>query len=264
MNKVSRLLSWTAAALLSSSVAYAADLPAPVFVDEPELPKAEIGGGWYLRGDIGYKIYEDPKAKFSYIQFENEKLDRTGVVGVGVGYRVNDYFRTDVTLDYEWEADFRANAECILPSGCPSGDSDEFATIDVWTILWNAYADLGTYNGLTPYVGAGIGASSVTARNVSAINADGRRVKYPNGHWWNFSWALMAGAAYDISDNWKLDANYRYLNIGAVKTKTFSSSGAASGIKYDDLAAHEVRVGLRYEFGGSSYDGYDEPIVAKY
>ncbi|KZL20852.1 putative adhesin RP828 precursor [Pseudovibrio axinellae] len=264
MKYFSKLLSLTAAALVSSTVAYAADLPAPVFVEEPELPEIEIGGGWYLRGDIGYKVYRDPKTKFSHIKFNDEELDPTGVVGVGVGFRMNDYIRTDVTVDYEWDSDFRGRVDCI--GACSGGveASDEFATLDVWTILWNVYADLGHYNGFTPYVGAGIGASSLNVKNVRAINPDGTRVDYPKGHWWNFSWALMAGTSYEINSNWNIDAGYRYLNIGAVKTKSFASNGTVSGIKYDNLAAHEVRVGLRYEFGGSSNQRYDAPIVTKY
>ncbi len=263
MKYFNKSLTFATAALVSSGVAYAADLPAPVFGEEPELPQVEIGGGWYLRGDIGYKIYQKPRAKFSHIKFHDEELEPTGVVGVGVGYRVNELIRTDATLDYEWDADFTANAECI--GACSSyNNSDEFATLDVWTVLWNVYADLGYYNGFTPYVGAGVGASYVNAKDVGAINSDGTRVRYPKGHWWNFSWALMAGTSYEIDGNWKIDAGYRYLNIGAVKTKSFASNGTVSGIKYDDLAAHEVRVGLRYEFGGSSEVGYDQPIVAKY
>ena len=264
MKYFSNLLSLTAAVLVSSGAAYAADLPAPIFVEEPELPHVEMSGGWYLRGDIGYKIYQNPKARFSHIEFNDEELEPTGVVGVGVGYRVNDFVRTDVTLDYEWDADFTAKADCIGPCGGISDPSDEFATLDVWTVLWNAYADLGYYNGFTPYVGAGIGASYVNVKSVRAINANGTRVKYPKGQWWNFSWALMAGTSYEIDEHWKVDAGYRYLNIGAVETRSFASNGKFSGIKYDELAAHEVRVGLRYEFGGSSGGGYDAPVLTKY
>lgn len=264
MKYFSNLLSFTAAVMVSTSVAYAADLPAPIFVEEPELPQVQIGGGWYLRGDIGYKVYRDPKVSFASVDFKNEELDPTGVVGVGIGYRVNDYLRTDLTLDYEWNSDFRGTADCIDVSCTGIAYSNEFATLDVWTVLWNIYADLGYYNGFTPYVGAGVGASYVSVKNVNAIHANGRRVKYPSGNKWNFSWALMAGAAYEIDENWTVDAGYRYLNIGEVQTKSFASNGEVTGIKYENLAAHEVRVGLRYEFGGSSNGGYDEPFVTKY
>ncbi len=265
MKYFSNLLSVTVAALVSSTVAYAADLPAPVFVEEPELPPVEVSGGWYLRGDLGYKVYRKPETSFAHIDFKNEKLDATGVVGIGVGYRVNDFIRTDVTLDYEWESDFTGKADCIGTT-CTSGlgISDEFASVDVWTVLWNVYADLGYYNGFTPYVGAGIGASYVSVDDVWAVNADGRRVEMPSGDTWNFSWALMAGTSYEIDQNWKIDAGYRYLNIGKVKTNLFASNSVVEPIKYEKLAAHEVRVGLRYEFGGSYDRSYDDPIVTKY
>ncbi len=268
MKYFSNLLSVTVAALVSSTVAYAADLPAPVFVEEPELPPVEVSGGWYLRGDLGYKVYRKPKVHFPDRDFTNEKLDNTGIVGIGVGYRVNDMFRTDVTLDYEWDSDFSGNVKCMDNCNLVTNPSYETATVDVWTVLWNAYADLGYYNGFTPYVGAGIGASHIRVKDVEYLNpkTDGTFVKgkYPGGSDWSLSWALMAGVGYEIDQNWKIDAGYRYLHIGEVATAKIDSGGHVASIKYEDLAAHEVRVGLRYEFGGSYDRGYDDPIVTKY
>ncbi|MES0871848.1 outer membrane protein [Pseudovibrio sp. SCP19] len=263
MKYFSNLLSLTAAALVTSSVAYAADLPAPVFVEEPELPQVEIGGGWYLRGDIGYKVYRDPKAYTQELSLKGERIDNTGIIGVGVGYRFNDFIRTDLTVDYEWEADFEGKSLCHTT--CPGNYNTEVAGLDVWTFLWNVYADLGYYNGFTPYVGAGIGASYVRLHNVESFNKNGTNPQIPADDNWNFSWALMAGTSYEIDENWKIDAGYRYLHIGEVETKKFDRGGGnIISVKYEDLAAHEVRVGLRYEFGGGTEGGYDEPIVTKY
>ncbi|SDR32949.1 outer membrane protein [Pseudovibrio sp. Tun.PSC04-5.I4] len=261
MKYFSNLLSFTAAVMVSTSVAYAADLPAPVFVEEPELPQVQIGGGWYLRGDIGYKVYRDPKVFTQELSLYDEKLDGTGVVGAGVGYRFNDFIRTDLTVDYEWDSDFFGKSAC----GGACSYAIQRSKIDVWTILFNAYADLGNYNGFMPYLGAGVGVSYVNVHGGNFANPSTGHGKYPGGNKWNLSWALMAGVGYDINENWKIDAGYRYLDIGEVETKKFDRGGGKMvSVKYEDLAAHEVRVGLRYEFGGSSYGGYDEPIMTKY
>ncbi|WP_028481116.1 outer membrane protein [Pseudovibrio exalbescens] len=262
MKSIVRVVSFACAAAAASAV-WAADLPEPVIEHVPVVPEAS-NSGWYLRGDIGYKVYTQPDAGFAHVGFYDEDMDPTGVVGVGAGYRFNDYLRTDVTLDYEWDSDFYANAACISSCVGSSAASDEYATLDVWTVLWNVYADLGQYNGFSPYVGAGIGASYVNVDSVKAINDGGARVAYPGGSNWNFSWALMAGVGYSISPHWHIDAGYRYLNIGDAKTKKFTDAGATDSIEYRDLSAHEFRVGMRYEFGPSYADYTPGPVVSKY
>ena len=57
----------------------------------------EFGSGWYLRGDIGYKVYGSPNAHFDVAGYGNmidTNLSDTGVAGVGFGYEWNEWFRT--------------------------------------------------------------------------------------------------------------------------------------------------------------------------
>ncbi len=267
MGSSRKILSLAGAAIMVASAATAADMPAPVIEHIPQVPVAT--GGWYLRGDIGYKIYQDPKISYGSLDFERESLDDTGVVGVGVGYRFNDHFRTDLTLDYEWPAKIRGYAPCFAPCGFEY--STETAKIDVWTVLLNGYIDIGTWNGFTPYVGAGIGGSYVNVRDVRFVNPDGSSGSYPGDGKWNFSWALMAGASYAFTPNLAIDAGYRYLSIGEGQTKTFTTGGQTARIKYEDLAAHEFRVGVRYTFNSAAPVYADapiyvpqEPIITKY
>lgn len=153
------------------------------------------------------------------------------------------------------------------------------ATLNRTSILANAYLDLGHFWGFTPYVGGGLGVSynqtqasmnyyrtsdgALWAPDLTLpegqvpiwINADGTRwpiqVPFAPTNWnrtaqkksWGFAWNLMAGAAYDISDNLKIDVGYRYLNAGS-----YTSMPALywnRGTVTQDITAHEVRVGLR-------------------
>ena len=59
----------------------------------------------------------------------------------------------------------------------------------------------------------------------------------------------MAGAGYSIAPNITLDAGYRYVNFGDVTTG--SDSFGAMTLK--NLAAHEVRVGVRWSFDDALY-----------
>ncbi|WP_310618893.1 outer membrane protein [Flexibacterium corallicola] len=246
---------------LMHNSALAADLPETMSpLPTPVIEPAKVSG-WYLRGDVGYKIYKAPRASFGQRAFFKEEQDPTGFNGVGLGYRFNENFRTDITLDYEWPSRFSGEAECFLP--CVGGSSVETAKLDVWTVLWNAYAELGNFNGLTPYVGAGVGGSYVRSRGVRYVNADGNRGHYKGAGKWNLSWALMAGAGYELSPKWTLDAGYRYLNIGDGRTKKITA-GETARIEYKDLQAHEFRVGLRYSFNETSQNYASQPLVTTY
>src|SRR5262249_47397172 len=149
----------------------------------------------------------------------------TGVAGLGFGYQWNDWFRTDLTVDYEWPGTFHGRLHCPPPpgavgcTGAPVPEYyDEFADISAWTTLINAYFDLPMFadapTGLPPYVGAGLGAASLTTTNVHYISPGGSPGSWPGASTWNVAWSLTAGVSYAITKNLLLDLNWRYVNLG--------------------------------------------------
>jgi Opacity protein and related surface antigens len=230
---------------ISAPLAQAADMPIyePI-IETPDVIPLEAAGGWYLRGDIGYKIYDDPKVKFDHASLgsvSKVSLDDTWMIGVGAGYKMNDYFRADVTLDYEFQSDFKGTVTCV--TGCTGATAHAKTDLEVFTTLVNAYVDLGTYSGITPYVGGGIGAAylktgKITSDLGKAGNGDDQ---------WNFAWALTAGASYAFTDRLALDVNYRYLNLGEASLgKVTTPCLCEASAKTSTIDAHEIRVGLRY------------------
>lgn len=241
MSSLRKLFIVASFALALPSVASAADLPE--YIPEPYVAPQ---GGWYLRGDIGFKIYADPSARTDYRDigdFSNENMDNAAIIGGGIGYYFNDWFRSDLTVDYETKSGFEGRAPCLSSCGGAT-TTKETADIDAWTIMVNAYADLGTWQGFTPYVGAGIGASYLKASDIRYVNADGSTGSYGNHGEWNLAWALMAGAAYEISPNMMVDAGYQFRSLG--KAKSGGIDGTRNKIEYEDIYAHELRLGLRY------------------
>lgn len=247
----------------------AADMPVEYpTIEAPEPMAIPSVGGWYLRGDIGYKYYQAPKTELSnplygggqyttggHDQLVNESLGAAADFGIGVGYKFNEYFRTDLTLDYETPARFKGSLWCDYnTTSCNSSPNGgyydtERAKIAAYTALLNGYADLGTYNGFTPYVGAGVGASYLQTSSIRSSNygSDGSSIEGDGN--WNFAWALMAGVSYAVNQNLSVDLGYRYLNLGDAKTKGVTDSfGQTTGLKYNNIQAHEVRLGLRYQF----------------
>jgi opacity protein-like surface antigen len=236
----------TGAALSADMAEYLAAAPVPY----------EVSSNWYLRGDLGYKWYNAPDASFNFTGFGpmiDESLGDTGVVGFGFGHKWNEFFRTDVTLDYEWPGEFEGRLIC--PSPC-TGDPDpeysiERADITAYTGLINFYFDLplggeGAFGGFTPYIGAGLGTSYLVTDNVNFTNPNGTEGKWPGEGTWNFAWAAMVGGSWALNKNWLIDLNWRYVDLGNAKS---GSTGPAFGnqkIHYNNISANEIRLGFRY------------------
>ncbi|RXF75484.1 outer membrane protein [Hansschlegelia zhihuaiae] len=231
---------------LAPVAGYAADLPEPP-LREPTAP-VEFGSAWYLRGDVGYKVYRDPKARYDNPafagnqSFSKEKMGDAAVIGGGVGYKFNNWFRADVTADYETPSKFRGRLFC--PGACAGGTTQEKAKIDAVTIFANGYFDIATFNGFTPYVGGGVGAAYLDIDHYRS-NSVGNP-SYKGDSDWNFAWNVTAGVGFQVSDNLVLDANYRFVDLGQVKTKSIPAAGSSGKVKVDDIQAHEFRVGFRY------------------
>jgi opacity protein-like surface antigen len=235
-------------ALASAETAQAADWRGTY--DDPPVPY-ELGSGWYLRGDIGYKWYGRPDATLDvrgYGDMVGESIGDTGVAGIGVGYQVNDQVRADLTLDYEWPGKFTGRLICPAPcTGLPDPEySRQSADIEAWTSLVNLYFDVANGSPVTPYIGGGIGASYLVTDRIRYQNPNGTTGSWRGAGKWNFAWAAMVGAALAIDRNWSIDLNYRYVDLGSAKSGRTQPAYNDKPIVYDGINAQEVRLGFRY------------------
>jgi opacity protein-like surface antigen len=263
--------------------AVAADYEPPIVVDQPqeEVP-VEVGSGWYLRGDIGYNVTLDADDPFVYRTFDpttgiysgdnffaTADLDKQFTYSIGAGYNFTDWLRADATFDY-FTLNFNGTTVSALPcttnlfyadTTCRSVDDQEGYAL---SFLANGYVDLGTYVGLTPYVGAGLGVTYVNwdtlndstfcVAGVAACPGVTNQVAqtvHDGDDSWRFTYALMAGVAYDLDQDLKLDVGYRYRHIEGGDMFAFDPAtiqAGASGVQGKDpgFSSHEVRVGLRY------------------
>jgi len=207
------------AVMLSVVPALAADLPPP-----PPPPAAAEHSCFYLRGDIGLGIHEEPTITKGGTSATNPDLQDNFLVEVGAGCQVNKYFRADVTVGYRDASNMR---EVF---------NDLNGEISSYTVLANAYIDLVRWGNLTPYVGAGLGVAFHEMDNVSlpAGSSDGSSTE--------FAWALYAGLSYNISPSFTIDAGYRFIDLGSPE------SGGTSVFRMDDFESHDLRIGLRWYF----------------
>jgi len=276
-------LSLVAAALMASTaMVQAADLiPAPTHDLPPEVVPVAATTGWYIRGDIGYAS-ADYKDDTRFVQVDpiagptlngiisGSDLDSTFVLKGGIGYQVNDYFRVDGTVAYYGSLEANGSSRSIFSAPgpvqcnfaaigelCNFSDTQE---LDATVFLANAYVDLGTFNGFTPYVGAGIGGARVkydTLTNTqncvtpATCGVDGLTETHQGESDTRFAWALHAGASYDINCRLKADVGYSYTRIEEGNAFAYSDTQVAlgaSGVQgFDEgIEIHSGTFGLRY------------------
>jgi opacity protein-like surface antigen len=268
---------------LGASAAAAADLlPAPQPLPAPEL-KGTISSGVYLRGDVGVgfqtvgKYHQDDVTQFGGTFFG--KSDNAAFFGgVGIGYRFNNWLRFDVTGEYRGAGEIGVNDFVYNPFNNGFQSNTYKGNLTSLVTLFNGYIDLGTWNCLTPYIGAGIG---FTQNRITGLTDQGALVGDFTGATLNtagsgtntdLAWALMAGLGYEVNKNLTLEFGYRYLNLGDAQSGRLVNAftGQIQGpLKAKDIDSHDFRIGMRWNFGSPDCCGpqevaYQPPVVRKY
>ena len=309
-----------AAALFASAAAFilpasAADLDGQgVYTDDANFVKsAELGSGWYMRGDVSYNFNLSQERGFAYDPIVGLPSLRFGFgdsigYGVGIGKQLTSLIRADVTVDRTASSetvfsDFRSfsgtrrfeytdASDAVVTqtvsfdrNGAQIGNScfdalcqvaaanNSFAiggteTIDtsyaVFSVLANGYVDLATIAGITPYVGGGIGMArpAVNVQHVVTCSAnENEACGFPGGNFgevvrdyelindtyarWLPTYAVAAGATYDVSKNVKLDLGYRFQHIMNIDSVLDGANLTDTTLLDNKNSIHSLRLGVR-------------------
>jgi len=298
--------SWKALFVASGAVigmaglANAADLLPPAPAVEPAPPAAVEYSGWYLRGDVGLgintgnttmTIVPNPLIGLpadAFNSFYNPTISASGIFDIGVGYQFNNWLRFDVTGEYHGGSQFQVLEQVGIPS-----TSTQFAdwyrgSLSSYILMANGYVDIGTWYGMTPFVGAGVGWAQ---NHLDGMTDTGFAYVGPgstgsptggflnNGVTNNLAWALMAGLDFDVTQNLKLELGYRFLDIGQVKSgvsNCFNGTAANGGfsvancggsgflLKTNNETEQDVRIGLRWLLSDVPSYAPPSPIVTRY
>jgi opacity protein-like surface antigen len=268
-----------AAVTLMSSAAFAADMPsimpAPMNYGPPPV---QDFGGWYLRGDVGVttssaKLHDnlyDTLPGGSTITQNGEGFTGGTSWGLGVGYQFNNWFRADITGEYRTRVAFSGSDFFTFPGGSTLSDNYQ-GGYKSWVGLVNAYADLGTWWCLTPFVGVGIGAAHIQTTGIQDSGLTSAQISssyFANGaSTTNFAWAAHAGVAYKVTNNFTVELAYRYLDMGTAVHgfgSSFDGSNAGqSSFQYRDLISQDVRVGLRWNLDCCDYNPPPPPPLIR-
>jgi opacity protein-like surface antigen len=260
MARLNLLTATAVAAVLGIAGAQAADMP--VYYEQQAAPEF---GGWYIRGDVGashqrvdsiFNEQWDQDASIDTFEVLEKDFEASWFLGLGAGYKFNDYIRADITGEYRGPSDFYG-----LDRIGPITTINEYRTEKTeWTFLANVYWDITTWHSITPFIGAGVGASynridDLTDTNVASPGGGpfcpvSNGCADSNGDW-QFAWALHAGLAFAVTPNMSLELAYRYLHLGDGESGEIT--GASSNVfdnrlKFNDLSSHDIKVGVRYTF----------------
>ncbi len=244
------------------SVTFAADaLPPPPQIGVPVGLSAEFTG-YYLRGDIGTGGSRQAKGSSTFevsapggFRFEQSSVGDSAFGSLGLGYKMNNWMRFDVTGEYRASGGY--NAVTSYTEGCQSLTacySTYRANSSAGVLLANTYVDLGTWSGVTPFVGVGVGGSYNMVKGLSSESistADGAFGLARDTARWSLAWALTTGLSYAVSPNLQLEVGYRYLNRGASATGPIvcvNVSSADCNVETQKFksGSHDVRLGMRW------------------
>jgi len=213
-------------------------------------PMGQSRPTFYLRLDGLYGEHDDPvMVENGIYDLVSEELGGSWGIGGGAGMYFTPSLRGDVTVERRFEA-----AATGVLSNTASGIAGvrDFG-LESTLIMFNAYYDFDLRNRFTPYIGVGLGyVHHETTDGTVALSGGGSgTIAGASTH--DVAGALMAGVSVALLDRVKLDVGYRFLYMGETTTGELVANPRGGGRvtaddpTLEDLHAHEVKFGLRYD-----------------
>jgi outer membrane protein OmpA-like peptidoglycan-associated protein/opacity protein-like surface antigen len=210
-------------------------------------PALARDGAIYVGGDFGPMLIEDMDVNFtpgttagstgsSQIDFD-EGFDGSGFVGYDFGA-----FRIEAEIAYK-NADLEGlqTAGVIFPgAGVGSGTFRGDGEVSVLSGMVNGLLDFGDDDGLSGFVGGGVGLARVDlsagAFTNTAVAVDDNDTR--------FAWQVLAGVRQALTPNIDIHLKYRFFNVDDLQLTGFG--GRAVGT---DMRSHSLLGGITFNFG---------------
>lgn len=200
--------------LLISTAAFA-DSPAPAMNKRSTSKFSE----YYAKIELGGTKLQKVKISGST---DSEKFKVGFVGGIGGGYRFNEFFSTDLMLQYR-------HAKAKSSGSITSGKFRNYSAV------LNAYLDAHNDTIFTPYLMAGIG----VGHNKAEATITGNKAKASKT---TFIWNVGLGVNANVYEQIDLGLGYRYVNLGRSGSKTVANAN----YKFKEAKAHEILASLTY------------------
>ena len=171
--------------------------------------------GAYFSASAGIVSFDDVTSTDN--DFNDSSIDGDFSGEIGLGYKFNENVRGELSYSVTaGENKDRADSD--------TWDADWFETTSVFTSL---YYDFTNDSKFTPYVGAGLGTTTIH----TDINDDADQLR--------FGYQGKLGASYDMSNSFDLFAEGVYQS---------TAESSLSGDTVDGISSFSTRLGTRYKF----------------
>ena len=201
-------------------------------------------GAWYVGGEFGAMIVDDTAVDIGAVENAirlNHEYGYDG--GLFVGYDLGG-FRIEAEAAYK-KADLESYDTSIrlplepanFPTFRPAGGNTT-----ALSLMINGMLDFGDDEGISGFVGGGVGMARVKANNYrNFANA----TPFLDGHDSKLAWQIFAGLRQAVSDNVDVTVKYRFFNVDKVRLLAFN--GGESDLRF---RSHSLLGGLTFNFGG--------------
>lgn len=210
-------------------------------------------GGFYVKAEGGAtKLnamkFKDDNGKSLGIKY---KSTNSGIFGVGVGYYIMDNVRTELTLNFLTNPEFKGSSTRKLLKVERKVESK--VKENVKSLLLSGYVDLYDAGVVKFYAGAGVGMAQlqqkVTGSETTTINgkaetttSDPLSCKTAN----NFAYQLSVGASFNLADNMNLDLTYSWRDYGETSDKA-KDKDKNDKLAKSALRGHNLLAGIRFD-----------------
>ncbi len=168
--------------------------------------------------------------------FSKEKKPGSFFFAAGVGYKFDQNFRSDLTLNFVTKSTNKTN----VTSGNENGKFFK-AKVGTFATLVNGYYDVtGLSDMVTPYVGAGVGVAK-SSYKVTGDTSDITTTKIKTKA--QFAYQVGLGTLVKVSDMADLKIGYKFNDFGKVKaTVTVGSTSVKTNVR-----SHQVLAGVQFK-----------------
>src|SRR5688572_28088938 len=210
-------------------------------------------GAWYVGGEFGAMIVED-------IDIDNATTDNIITInheygydgGLFVGYDLGG-FRLEAEVAYK-KADLSGFTNLVVlpgegPATFPGGRDFAGGSTSALSFMLNGMLDFGDDDGVSGFVGGGIGMARVKFNNQRVF---ANTAPFLDDSDSRLAWQLFAGVRQAISDNIDVTVKYRFFNVPDIKLVAVTGGGGTVSQDVETrFRSHSLLGGFTFNFGGA-------------
>jgi outer membrane protein OmpA-like peptidoglycan-associated protein len=214
-------------------------------------PALARDGALYVGGEFGAMIVEDIDVDIGTRQDAITLDHEYGYDGAGfVGYDFGA-FRVEAEVGYKKARLDSLQGTVRLPGeGATFGADrqDVSGSTSALSFMVNGMLDFGDDEGISGFVGGGVGMARVKFNNQRVFE---NRGPFLDDSDTRFAWQVIAGVRQAITDNVDVHIKYRFFNVDNIRMNAVTAVAAQGGDSESRFRSHSLLGGLTFNFGAA-------------